>query len=92
VAEYVRWIVSGLDPERFQMTIVCLSEGGPQFAEELQHLPGVRALSLKMPRYTINLLADGQVLLSLSRLLRSTHFDLIHAHASKPGFLARLAA
>jgi len=45
-----------------------------------------------MARYRIAPLSDLQVFLRLRRVIREGDIDLIHAHASKPGFLARLAA
>lgn len=92
VASYVRWIVKGIDHERYQLTVLCLSEGGPELAAELNQLQGIRALSIAMNRYKLDPFSDTRVLLKLAQFMRSEHFDLIHAHTSKPGYLARLAA
>lgn len=92
VGSYIRWLANGLDKDRFQLTVACLSEGGPALAADLGAIPGVRAFSLAMNRYKINPLTDARVFTQLARLIRSEHFDLIHAHTSKPGYLARLAA
>ncbi len=92
VGQYLRWLVNGLDKERFEITAVCLSEGAEELAEELSQVDGVRAVSLQMARYKINPLGDARVWWKLRRLIRQGHFDLIHAHTSKPGFLARTAA
>ena len=92
VGSYIRWLANGLDKDRFQLTVVCLSEGGPALAADLGTIPGVHAFSLAMNRYKINPFTDARVLAQLARLIRSEHFDLIHAHTSKPGYLARLAA
>ncbi|MEW5829393.1 MAG: glycosyltransferase family 4 protein [Chloroflexota bacterium] len=92
VGQYLRWLVHGLDKERFEVTAVCLSEGGEKLADELSRVDGVRALSLEMERYRINPLTDARVWWKLRRLIRQGGFDLIHAHTSKPGFLARTAA
>lgn len=91
VGQYIRWLVEGLH-QQFQLTVVCVSEGGPALAAELQRWPGVRALSLEMDRYRIDPLGDTRLLRQLAHLIRQERFDLIHAHASKPGMLARLAA
>jgi glycosyltransferase involved in cell wall biosynthesis len=91
VAEYVRWLAQGLDRAQFELTVACLSEGGAEFASELAHA-GLSAFSLAMDRYRISLISDSRVALSLAKIIRHGNFDLIHAHASKPGFLARLAA
>ncbi len=92
VGQYLRWLVNGLDKERFEVTAVCLSEGGEKLADELSQVDGVRALSLQMDRYKINPLTDARVWWKLRRLIRQGGFDLIHAHTSKPGFLVRTAA
>jgi glycosyltransferase involved in cell wall biosynthesis len=61
-------------------------------AAELSRIPDVRAFSLSMNRYQVDPLSDLRVCAQLARIIRRERFDLIHAHASKPGFLARLAA
>ena len=92
VGQVVRWIAEGLDKGRFRLTVACLSEGGLQLAGELSQIPGVRAFGLWMNRYKIDPLSDARVCAHLARQIRRERFDLVHAHASKPGFLARLAA
>lgn len=92
VAEYVRGLARELDKSRFSLTVACLSEGSQEFAAELAQIPGVSAFSLAMNRYQIDPFSDSRVLLRLRSIIRNERFDLIHAHASKPGFLARLAA
>jgi hypothetical protein len=92
VAEYVRWLVHGIDKEKFALLVVCLSENGPEFAEELRQAYGVQSISYAMNRYKVDVISDARVGFQLARLIRGHQFDLIHAHASKPGFLARMAA
>jgi len=92
VAEYVRWLVQGLDRSKFELTVVCLSEGSEAFSRELTQTYHIKAYNLAMDRYRVNLLSDTSVFIALWKILRSEKFDLIHVHASKPGFLARLAA
>jgi glycosyltransferase involved in cell wall biosynthesis len=92
VAEYIRWLVQGIDREKFSLMVVCLSENGSEFAEELRQDYGVQSISYAMNRYKVDIISDARVYIQLARLLRGHPFDLIHAHASKPGFLARIAA
>ena len=92
VGQSLRTLVTHLDKDRFCVTAVCLSEGGDELAAELSNIDGVQAYSLRMNRFKINLFSDAQVLFKLARMIRKEKFDLIHAHTSKPGFLARLAA
>lgn len=92
VAEYVRWLIHGIDREKFSFTVACLSENGREFASELRELDGVQTFSYDIDRYNVDLISDTRVGLQLMKLIRSHEFDLIHAHASKPGFLTRIAA
>lgn len=92
VAVYIRMLVQHLDRERFDITVACLSENGAEFAAELMAEYGVQAFSLAMNRYKVNPLTDMRVLFQLVSRIRHGRYDLIHAHASKAGFLTRLAA
>jgi glycosyltransferase involved in cell wall biosynthesis len=92
VAEYIRWLILGMDHETFSFTVACLSENGREFASELRQLADVQTLHYEIDRYNVNLISDTGVGLQLMKLIRSNKFDLIHAHASKPGFLTRVAA
>ena len=92
VAEYVRQLVKGLDRAEFCITVACLSENSPEFSAELAQIPNVKTFNLSMNRYKVDPFSDTRVLFVLARHLRHERYDLIHAHASKPGFLARLAA
>ncbi len=92
VGQYVRMIATGVDPRQVRLTVACLSEGGEALAAELNALPGVEAFSLPMARYRLDPIGDLRVGWALRQRIRRGGFDLIHAHASKPGFLARWAA
>jgi len=92
VAEYVFRLVKGLDGKQFKLSVACLSENGPLFARQLSQIPGVSAFSMAMDRYRIDPLSDTRLLLALAAHLRKERYDLVHAHASKPGFITRLAA
>jgi len=92
VAEYVRRLVQGLNRGKFSLMVVCLSENGSEFAKELQQVYGIQSVSYVMNRYKVDLFQDIHVGLQLAKLIRTRQFDLIHAHASKPGFLVRVAA
>lgn len=92
VASYIRMLVKGLNRDKFDITVACLSENGQEFAEELRQNYKVDAFSLAMNRYKVNPLTDARVLIQLSARIRRERYDLIHAHASKPGFLTRMAA
>src|SRR3989304_1625819 len=85
VAEYIRWLVQGINRGKFSLLVVCLSENSPEFAEELRRVYDVQAISYAMNRYHVEVISDGRVRLRLPRLTAEQHVDLGHAHASKPG-------
>lgn len=92
VAEYVHQLVRGMDKSQFDITVACLSENGPEFAALLSAYPDIKTFSLAMNRYDVDLISDLQVLFALSRHLKNEKYNIIHAHASKPGFITRMAA
>lgn len=89
---YMRWLAHGLDRVRFAPTFVCLSTGAADLANELGQLSGVTAVAWPMNRYAIDPLGDARVIVRLRGLIRREKFDLVHAHGSKAGFIARVAA
>jgi glycosyltransferase involved in cell wall biosynthesis len=92
IGTYLRWLAQGLDLERFDLTFACLSEKSMELADELKSIKGVKAISWPMNRFKIDLFSDFLLMLKIVRLIRSGKFELIHAHGSKSGFLARIAA
>ncbi len=92
VAEYIRWIMKGFDHEKFSFTVACLSENSREFAAELYQTSGAQTFYYEIDRYNVDPVSDTRVGLQLMKLIRSHKFDLVHAHASKPGFITRMAA
>lgn len=86
-------ILTGLDPERFDFTLIYSAERDRAFrsvAEELT-AAGVRCVEVPMtraPRPAMDLRAFRRIL----NVFETGRFDVVHAHASKAGLLARAAA
>lgn len=91
-AQYVRLLARGLDPDQFSQTVVCLSDGNQAFAAELRGTMHLSTFNLEMRRFAIDPISDLRVYFALRQIIRHGGFNLIHGHASKPGFLTRLAA
>lgn len=91
VGVYVRRLVESLDRDKYLITAVCLAEGGADLARELSRLNNVETIAVEM-KDNIAPISDMVVCAKLARIIRAKEFDLIHAHTSKPGFFARLAA
>jgi glycosyltransferase involved in cell wall biosynthesis len=90
---HLRDLVLGLDRHRFRLTVIASLARDPDFARDLDlfRKAGVAVHVLPMKR-RIAPLGDAVALVRLIRLVRSLHPDVIHAHSSKAGLLARLAA
>jgi len=91
--KHVVQLLRGLDRERFELHLACSLErdpGGEPLVEELRG-EGIRVTTLRMLRRP-SPLADLAALRQLTALLRSHAYHIVHTHASKAGFLGRLAA
>ena len=86
VARHIADVVAGLDPEVWEIDLACLTDSA---FGDLRELPNVRLHSLrgKHPGSSARDLFDLPL---FHRLVGSA--DVVHAHSSKAGFLARLAA
>lgn len=90
---HLRDLVLGLDPAQFELTVAVGLSRGPGAEADLERFRGrgVEVLVGPMQR-AIRPLADLRALLWLRRVIGRGRFDLVHAHSSKAGLLARLAA
>ena len=63
------------------------------FLRDVQRMKarGVHIYEIPMQR-NISPIEDARALSKLYRLIKTEHFDIVHGHSSKAGFLARLAA
>jgi glycosyltransferase involved in cell wall biosynthesis len=93
-ARYVADVLLNIDTEAFEVCFAYSSiRSDERFRDDLNKVRsrGIKTYEIPMTR-EINAVADGQAFLRLRRLMRRGQFDLVHAHSSKAGFLARLAA
>jgi len=86
-------LLSGLDRSRFEPALVASSERDPAFRDKMRELAagGVEVHEVPMRR-RISPLRDLVCLGRLEDILSRGRFDVIHAHSSKGGYLARWAA
>jgi glycosyltransferase involved in cell wall biosynthesis len=95
VRTHVQVVTTGLDQRRFQSTVACPPHrdhafGDDQFVTYLTSA-GIPIVPVAMRR-AISPRSDIAALWQLVGLFRREHFDVIHLHSSKAGFLGRLAA
>lgn len=83
----------GLPPERFRQTAVVSTLRDPGFEADLDVLreAGVEVVIVQMVR-EIDRTEDLRALRRLREYFAANPFDIIHAHSSKAGMLARVAA
>ena len=98
VQRHVIDIVSRLDKNMFEIVGACppqdlikgVSADKESFIEAFKRA-GVRAYPIKMCR-EIRPVGDLFSLFGIYKLIKKERFDIVHAHSSKAGFLARVAA
>lgn len=85
-------LCNGLDPKKFEVSLVYSSRDGRP--EDYRAAAPCAKKSFYVPEMVreISPKADLKALIKLTLLFRSEKPDVVHAHSSKAGFLARLAA
>lgn len=78
---------------RFDITVVASAERDATFRDDMQQMraAGVNAIEIPMGR-SIQFSKDRAHVRMIRNILRNGKFDIVHAHSSKAGALARYAA
>lgn len=85
-------ICNGLDPERFEVGLVYATRGTDPLAYRAQAKGAVEAHYVPELTRELSPTLDAKALVALVRLFKARRPDVVHAHSSKAGALARLAA
>jgi glycosyltransferase involved in cell wall biosynthesis len=91
-----RWlenIVTGLDPSRVEQACICSVRRDAYFMNTVDafRARGINVWVVDMAR-SISPVADLRAVVQIQRILKDCSFDIVHAHSSKAGLLARIAA
>jgi glycosyltransferase involved in cell wall biosynthesis len=89
LAAYNKALLAALDPARFDSHTLCLSENGAAYAAELAAL-GLSAESLAMARYRMDPVGDLRLVRRVLGILHERRPDVLLAHGSKAGVIARV--
>jgi L-malate glycosyltransferase len=89
LSHYNTELCKRLDPEHFDVHVICLSDNNIVYAEKLREM-GIDATPMAMKRYAISLTSDVRLLNELRRFLKQNNYDVIIGHGSKAGFLVRV--
>ncbi|NQU45277.1 glycosyltransferase family 4 protein [bacterium] len=90
---HLSYLLRYLDRKRFALSLIYSDKRDPFFHHDLEtyRAMGIDLIEVPMER-EIRPAQDLQRFLRLVSVLRKGRFDLVHAHSSKAGFLARVAA
>lgn len=81
--------MDGMDKGRYKVALAC-APGGPLIdLVQRHHMDVILFRRMTQPVHPIN---DVYTLMELINYLKKHHYDIIHTHNSKAGFLGRLAA
>lgn len=90
--EQVAAICNGLDPARFEVSLVYAVRGGSPDAYRMKCAGAKTAYFVPEMTREISLMADLAALRRLTAIFTENRPDVVHAHSSKAGVLARAAA
>ena len=91
--EHILQILSHVNTDRFDVSLLCSAERDPRFLQDVARLrqAGVRVKVVPIMR-AIWPWADLKAFLAIVAHLRRHRCDVVHTHSSKAGFLGRAAA
>lgn len=92
--KYCADLLRHIDVKAFRVTFIySLRRADENFASDLSWMRerGIELVEIPMSR-EVSVSADVSAFVSLFRYFRRHRYDLVHAHSSKAGFLARLAS
>jgi glycosyltransferase involved in cell wall biosynthesis len=91
--KHLAYLVTYLDKERFDITVILSSKRNEDANVEIKKIEnsGARLLYYPLNR-NFNILKDLISVLKLIPILKKEQFDIIHAHSSKAGGIFRVAA
>lgn len=91
--QYLLDVCLGLPAERFAQTAIVSLERDPQFVRDVEALEAAGVVVMVVPMVReVSLRSDLRALRELREFFREHPCDIIHAHSSKAGMLARVAA
>lgn len=90
---HLNLLTTKLHRDRFDVTVICSTLRDPSIGPKLQEWRemGFPVHVTRMKR-SINVIGDTLSFWHIYRLMLREHFDVVHTHSSKAGFLGRMAA
>lgn len=90
--KHLLYLVTNIDKKKFEVTVLLSTLRNPEVNLSIDNLRllGITTHIIHMTR-SISLWSDLRALICIHKVLRSNHFDIIHAHSSKAGALLRIS-
>lgn len=90
---HVTELVCNLNPEKFEVSVVCSTLRDPGYRADIEAMRrrGATVTVIPMVR-NISPVRDAVAFFRIWRHIRQGGYDIVHTHSSKAGFLGRLAA
>jgi glycosyltransferase involved in cell wall biosynthesis len=82
--------VEKLDPDRYNVTLLCGPEGA--WIKRLEKINHVRRVYIKSLVRPVHPWADLTAAIQIFRHIRAERYQIVHTHSSKPGVIGRIAA
>lgn len=90
---HLYYLLKYLDPKRFSISLIYSNLRDPEFGKDLEEFRQIGITLHEVPmRREISPWSDLIALIKIMSVIHHGHFDLVHAHSSKAGFLGRVAA
>lgn len=89
--ENTLFTVQGLDKDKYEVDLIMGEEFDESILKRIKD-ENFNIIQIKGLKWKLNFLYDPIVLIKLIKLMRKSHYDIVHTHTTKAGILGRIAS